>query len=292
MTRATQRPAPRHHFTVDVEEYFHPSALESLIDPETWDSFSRRSPELIDRILDVLDSKGVLATFFIVGWLAEREPAMVRRIVDAGHEVGSHSWDHRRVTTQTPEAFRASVRRNKSLLEDLTGEEVLGFRAPSFSIVPGFEWALDVLLEEGYRYDSSLFPVSQHPSYGYPSAGRFAHWIERPAGPLAEIPPSTFRVLGSNLPAAGGAYFRLLPYALIRSAFRQANAEGRSGTFYTHPWEFDDWIPDLPMSRLTKLRTFGGRRGIWKRLDRFLDEFSFQPMRDTLAAMPRPGARA
>jgi polysaccharide deacetylase family protein (PEP-CTERM system associated) len=280
---------PRHHFTVDVEEYFHPSALEPFIAPETWDGLPRRSPAVVDRILETLAARDIRSTFFIVGWLAEREPGMVERIARAGHEVGSHSWDHRRVTEQTPDEFRTSVRRTKAYLEDLTGQAVLGFRAPSFSIVPGLEWALDVLIEEGYAYDSSLFPVSQHPTYGYPDAERFAHWIDRPAGRLAEIPPSTLRVFGSNLPASGGAYFRLLPYSLTRSAFRQANAEGRNATFYTHPWEFDDWVPDLRLAVTARLRTFGGRRKMWRRVERFLDEFEFAPMRDTLAAMTPNG---
>jgi len=283
---------PRHHFTVDVEEYFHPSALEPWIDPSEWETLPRRSPAIIDRILGLLDARGIRATFFVVGWLAEREPSMVRRIAKAGHEIGSHSWDHRRVTEQSPEEFRGSVQRTKAFLEDLTGDEVLGFRAPSFSIVPGLEWALDVLIEEGYAYDSSLFPVSQHPTYGYPEAERFAHWIERPPGRLAEIPPSTLRLWGSNLPASGGAYFRLLPYGLTRSAFRQADREGLAATFYTHPWAFDDWVPDLRMAVTARLRTFGGRRGMWDRVERFLDDFAFAPMRDTLAAMRRPESTA
>lgn len=284
--------SPKHHFTVDVEEYFHPSALEPWIDPSEWDDLPRRSPELIDRLLGILSARGITGTFFIVGWLAERERVMVRRIADAGHEIGSHSWDHKRVTEQTPDGFRTSVRRSKDFLEALTGESVLGFRAPSFSIVPGLEWALEVLLEEGYVYDSSLFPVTQHPTYGYPDADRFAHWMHLAAGPLAEIPPSTLRVWGSNLPASGGAYFRLLPYALTRRAFKQADSEGLAGTFYTHPWEFDDWVPDMDMAAVAKFRTFGGRRGLWRRVERFLGEFSFAPMRDTFAAMQDPGAES
>ncbi len=178
-----------HHFTVDVEEYFHSSALERLIPPERWDGLTRRAPLLVPRLLDRMDDHDVRGTFFILGWLAGHEPDLVKEIARRGHEVASHGWDHRCVTDQSAEAFRESVRRTKHFLEDLVGEEVLGFRAPSFSIVPGKEWALDALLDEGYHYDSSLFPIRQHPTYGYPDGERDPYWITRPSGRIAEITP-------------------------------------------------------------------------------------------------------
>ena len=166
------------------------------------------------------------------------------------------------------------------------GQGILGFRAPSFSIVPGKEWALDALLEEGYRYDSSLFPITQHPSYGYPQGQRDPHWITRPSGRIAEIPPATLRLAGTNLPAAGGAYFRLLPYALIRGALRSAQARKVPGTFFIHPWELDQERPqDHMLPPLVKLRLFGGRGRLWSRLDRLFKEFRFRPIADTLSAM-------
>jgi polysaccharide deacetylase family protein (PEP-CTERM system associated) len=275
----------RHHFSVDVEEYFHPSALAPSYPAERWDDLPRRSPGVIARVLDFLEERDVRATFFIVGWLAEREPEMVRAIADRGHEVAAHSWDHRKVTDQTPAEFRRSVRRNKQVLEDLTATEVLGFRAPSFSIVPGWEWALDVLLEEGYRYDSSLFPISQHPDYGYPEGKRDPYWIERPAGRLVEIPPTTAEILGTLYPAAGGAYFRFLPYALVRTGLRQARARGGAGTFYVHPWELDDFVPLDPMPWKARFRTFGRRKATWPRLERLFRDFRFQPIADTVRAM-------
>ncbi len=171
-----------HHFTVDVEEYFHSSALEQLIPRGKWDGLNRRAPLLVHRLLDRMDDHGVRGTFFILGWLAGHEPDLVKEIARRGHEVASHGWDHERVTHQSEEAFRGSVRRTKHFLEDLVGQEVLGFRAPSFSIVPGKEWALDALLDEGYRYDSSLFPIKQHPAYGYPEGERDPFWITRPFG--------------------------------------------------------------------------------------------------------------
>jgi len=275
----------KHHFTVDVEEYFHASALEPFCPPPGWDGLERRSVPVMDRLLDLLAARQVTATFFVLGWLARREPRLVRRIAAEGHEVASHGWDHRRVTHQSPREFRASVRDSRRLLEDQSGGVVLGFRAPSFSIVPGREWALDILLEEGYRYDSSLFPVSQHPDYGYPCP-RDPHWIRRPAGMLAEVPPTTLRVAGSNLPAAGGAYFRFLPYRFIQAAFRDSGRRGVPGTFYIHPWEFDPELPNVGAPGLTRLRMTGGNRRNWDRVGRFLGEFRFDTVARTVASLP------
>ena len=263
-----------HHFTVDVEEYFQVSALEPYVSRERWDGLESRVRASVERILEALARHDARGTFFVLGWLAERKPEMVRAIAQAGHEVASHGWDHRRVTRQTPEEFRESVRRTKQVLEDLSGSPVLGFRAPSYSIVAGREWALDVLVEEGYRYDSSLFPV-RRPGYGYAAAPRDPYWIDRPAGRLAEVPPATLRVLGVNLPAAGGAYFRLLPYGLVRAALRDCERRGVAGTFYVHPWEFDPGQPRFPVSPLTRMRHYGGLGRTTGRLERLLSEFRF-----------------
>ena len=197
----------RHHFTVDVEEYFHPTAMSPYFPMGEWDQLERRSPAVVERLLDFMAKHDVAGTFFILGWLAEREPGMVRAIATAGHEVASHGYEHELVGKLGPDGFRESVRRSRQVLREISGEEVLGYRAPSFSIVPGLEWAFDVLLEEGYRYDASLFPITQHPTYGYPEAERDPYWIERPAGRLAEFPSTTAEVIGRKLPASGGAYF-------------------------------------------------------------------------------------
>ena len=275
-----------HHFTVDVEEYFHSSALEQLIPSARWDGLNRRAPVLVQRLLDRMDDHGVRGTFFVLGWLAGHEPDLVQEIARRGHEVASHGWDHKRVTHQSAQAFRASVRRTKHFLEDLVGQEVIGFRAPSFSIVPGKEWALDALLDEGYRYDSSLFPIKQHPTYGYPEGERDPYWITRPSGRIAEIPPATLRLVGTNLPAAGGAYFRFLPYSLTRSALRSAQGREVPGTFFIHPWELDQERPqDCVLPRMLHLRLFGGRERVWPRLDRLFSEFRFRPIVDTLSSM-------
>ena len=274
-----------HHFTVDVEEYFHPTALARHYPMSSWDSLERRSPEVIPPILDLLAAHGVHGTFFTLGWLAEREPAMVRRIAEAGHEIASHGYEHALVGRLGPERFRESVRRSKAVLEEVVGQDVVGYRAPSFSIVPGLEWAFDILLEERYMYDASLFPITQHPTYGYPDAEKDPYWIERPAGRLAEFPSTTARVFGRTVPASGGAYFRLLPYALMRAGLTQAESRGAPGMFYTHPWEMDDWVPDVDAPRLQMWRTFAGRRGTWARSTRMLREFRFGPVRNTLDEM-------
>lgn len=263
-----------HFFTVDVEEHFQVQALAPYVAREQWDSLESRVEANTRLILELCARHAATGTFFIVGWVAERHPALMKAIAAAGHEVASHTWDHRRIPDQTPEAFRDSVRRTKALLEDLTGTPCIGFRAPSYSIVRGAEWALDILLEEGYQYDSSLFPVTR-PGYGYSGGGRDPYWLERPGGRLAEVPPATVRRLAMNLPAAGGAYFRLLPFALVAAALRDAGRRGAPGTFYIHPWELDPGQPRFPVPVLTRLRHYGGLGRTTARLDRLLAEFRF-----------------
>ena len=276
-----------HHFTVDLEEYFQVSAFEPHVARSEWDRFESRVVGQVDRLLNLLARHEARATFFVLGWVAQRRPELIRALAGAGHEIASHGWDHVRVTHQTPHQFRESIRRSKDLLEEITAHPVLGFRAPSFSIVAGKEWALDVLVEEGYRYDSSLFPV-RRPGYGYPNGLSHPHWLDRPSGRLAEIPPTTLNLWGMRLPAAGGAYFRLLPYSVIRAALRQCERAGTPGTFYIHPWEIDPAQPRLHVSWLTRLRHYGGLGRTLGRLERLLAEFQFTAMRDTVAALAAP----
>ena len=200
------------------------------------------------------------------------------------HTAGHHVSHHRRVIHETPEEFRAGVRRSKQALEEITGVRVLGYRAPSFSIVPGREWALDILLEEGYTYDSSLFPIHR-PGYGYASALRDPHWLDRPTGRLAELPPATLRRFGVNFPAAGGAYLRLLPHSLVRAAIRDAERRGMPATLYIHPWELDAAQPRLPVSLATRIRHYGGLQRTVPRLRRLFEEFRFRPIADHLPAL-------
>lgn len=210
----------------------------------------------------------------MVGWLADRKPGLVRRIAAAGHEVASHSWWHRRVPTITPEEFREDVARTKARLEDICGQAVRGFRAPSFSILPGMEWAFDVLLETGHAYDSSVFPI-RRPGYGWPDAPTAPYDIVRPSGTLREYPMTTLDFLGLRIPAAGGGYLRQFPFGVIRRAFRECEAAGREGMFYIHPWEVDAGQPRVPTGWVTRLRHYRGLERTLPRLERLLQEFRF-----------------
>ena len=232
--------AMRNSLSIDVEDYFQVSAFAEHIDRADWDDIPRRVEANVDRLLDLLDRHDARATFFTLGWIAERHPQMVRRIATAGHEIASHGYGHRRATELDPEAFAADVRNSKHILEDLVGNPVAGYRAPSFSIGRTNLWAFDKLAEAGYRYSSSVYPV-RHDHYGMPEAPRFPYEV-RPR--LLEIPVTTARVFGQNLPAGGGGYFRLAPYELSRWAIRRVNEQdGRPAIFYCHPWEFDPGQP-------------------------------------------------
>lgn len=263
-----------HIFTVDVEEYFQVSAFDAAVARADWPTLPSRIERNVGSLLDLLARHDTSATFFVLGWIADKHPDVVQTIASAGHEIASHGWWHRRVTALTPDEFRSEVRMSKRALEDVIGNPVLGFRAPNFSIVPGKEWAFDVLLEEGYRYDSSLFPV-RRPGYGYPHATTRPHFIRRSVGELLEFPLATAVWKGLRVPAAGGGYFRQLPYALTRAAFRQHSHRGISGTFYIHSWEFDPDQPRVSVPWLTRLRHYRGLSRTLARLGQLLSEFRF-----------------
>ena len=282
--------SPRHHFTVDVEEYFQVAALEPFVARSSWERTPSRLDVGMRRMLELLDAHGVRGTFFVLGWVAKHQPALVRELASAGHEVASHGWGHERVTTLSPAEFRASVRDSKRALEDLSGAPVLGYRAPSFSIVRGGEWALDILVEEGYRYDSSLFPV-RRPGYGFAGGSRDPHRIARAPGTLDELPPATLELGPAVLPAGGGAYFRLFPYQFVRTAFVRAERRGVPATFYIHPWELDPEQPRLEVPLHTRIRHYGGLRRTAARIGRLLSEFQFQTIAETLELGPAPAAR-
>jgi polysaccharide deacetylase family protein (PEP-CTERM system associated) len=273
----------QHFFTVDVEEHFQVSAFEGAVRREEWAGLESRVGRNVHVLLDLLARHEVRGTFFTLGWIAEHRPEVVRAIVGAGHEVASHGYGHQRVTALTPAEFREDVGRAKQLLEDVSGTAIVGYRAPSFSIVPGGEWAFDVLIEEGYRYDSSLFPIRRPGGYGYAAAPRDPYWIERPGGRLLELPLATLRVAGLNLPASGGAYFRIFPYALTSSALTRSAARGGRGTFYVHPWEVDPDQPRVKAPLAARLRHYTGLRGTLPRLERLLREHQFLPMSEALA---------
>ena len=263
--------------TVDVEDYFQVQAFASVIDRAAWDTIPCRVEANMDRILLQFDRAGVTATFFTLGWIATRYPSVVRRIVAAGHELASHGYGHARADGQTPDDFRADVRRARHTLQDLGGVAVLGYRAPTFSIGPRNPWAFDVLGEEGYAYSSSVYPV-RHDLYGAPDAPRFPY---RPtAAPLVEIPMTTVRLAGRNLPCAGGGYFRLMPYALFRTLLRRFDRiEAAAAVFYFHPWEIDPGQPRVgAASRLSRFRHTVNLRAMHGRVERLLRDFAWSRM--------------
>lgn len=269
--------------TVDVEDYFQVAALASAVSRESWPSREYRVDRNTSELLELFDNKGVHATFFVLGWVAERSPSLIRRIADAGHDVASHGYSHRCVYEQTPEEFREETIRSKGILENLIGEAVTGYRAASFSITKASLWALDVLIDLGFQYDSSVFPI-RHDRYGIPDAGRHAGILTAPSGrTLVEFPMSTATLLGQRLPVSGGGYFRLLPYRLIRTGLRQVNrSQQQPFVFYLHPWEIDPGQPRIDAGRLSTFRHYTNLGVCKARLGKLLDEFRFTTMRDVL----------
>jgi polysaccharide deacetylase family protein (PEP-CTERM system associated) len=257
-----------------VEEYFHVNAFESIVKRSDWNRWPQRLSETMPVLLESLARHNARGTFFALGWVAEKNPGVVRSIVAAGHEIASHGYWHRRVPTLTRDEFREDIRSSKRILEDVSGTSVNGFRAPSFSIIPGFEWAFDVLIEEGYQYDSSVFPI-QRSGYGNPNAPRVPYVIQRESGTLVEFPMTTTSVFGYRVPAAGGGYLRQFPFGIIRRAFREARDAGDPATFYIHPWEIDPHQPRMPVSLLTRIRHYRGLSTTLARVERLLAEFRF-----------------
>lgn len=261
----------------DVEEHYRIEAAVGLqIDAGLKEHYRKRLDVSTGWLLDQLAERNTRATFFIVGKIAQHNPGLVRAIHNAGHEVASHSWSHKRLHTLTPEVFRDDVRRSKDALEQVTGDEVVGYRAPTFSIVHETAWAVDILAELGFRYDSSIFPV-WHDRYGVPQAPRMPFLVRGREHALLEIPPATLRLLGNNLPIGGGGYFRLLPLFLMKYAFRQARkfAHTPVAMLYFHPWEFDPLQARLPLRSLSSWRTYVGLRKSQNRLTRLLDRNQF-----------------
>lgn len=286
---AAQSSRPLHCFTVDVEEHFQVNAFEGVVSRGDWASHPSRVERNVEQLLELLDRHGAQGTFFVLGWVAHRQPWLVRRIADAGHEVASHGWWHRRVPTITRAEFREDVRASRARLEDACGRRVRGFRAPSFSILPGMEWCFDVLIEEGYAYDSSLFPI-RRAGYGYPGCPAAPHVIRRSAGALHEFPLATLDWGGMRLPAAGGGYLRQLPFGLVERAFRQHERRGVPGIFYVHPWEIDPGQPRLPVNAIARLRHYRGLHRTLPRIERLLAGFRFTSIARHVEARAREAA--
>lgn len=278
--------------TIDVEDYFHPNAMDAAVAPAEWDSLPHRVEHNTLRLLDLLDEQRVRATFFMLGWVAERWPRLVDEVDRRGHEVASHGYAHRLVYRQEPRQFRADVVRSKAILEDRLGAPIFGFRAASYSLIESTLWALDVLIEEGFRYDSSIFPI-RHDLYGIPTFSRFAVKIRRAAGEIVEIPATTVRFLGRNWPVAGGGYFRLFPYCVTRRALRHLNQrEGVPAIVYLHPWELDAAQPRLAAGAKSRFRQYTNLGVTEARLLRLLRDFRFGPVRDALPELGLPALGA
>lgn len=266
-----------HAMSVDVEDYFHVAALSGVIQPGQWDSLPSRVEQNTEQLLSLFERHDVKATFFVLGWVAERFPELIKKISNHGHEVASHGYSHQLVYNQTPEAFREETLRSKHLLEDITGKPVKGYRAASYSITRKSLWALDILTEAGFTWDSSIFPI-RHDRYGIPDSPAAPYSIETASGNvIREFPLTTARVLGMSIPAAGGGYFRQFPYPVFRYLFRNASGFGqRPQMFYLHPWEID---PDQPRYNnanwLSRFRHYTNLDKCYGRLERLLNDFSF-----------------
>lgn len=269
--------------SVDVEDYFQVQAFASVVARDDWDGIAPRVDANMSRILDQFAVAGVKATFFTLGWVAERQPAMVRRIVADGHELASHGYGHAPVHALGQEKFRTDIRQAKAVLENISGVAIRGYRAPTFSMGPHTPWAHGVLAEEGHAYSSSTFPI-RHDLYGDPDGPRAPY---RPAGTdLWEFPMTTLRLGGRNLPCAGGGYFRLLPYPLFRLALRRVNRhDGNAGIFYFHPWEVDPGQPRMPgISAMSRFRHYLNLGAMSGRLDRLLTDFAWDRIDRVFAA--------
>ncbi len=269
--------------SVDVEDAFHASAFEREMPSSGWLECEQRAAGNVDRLLELFARHGVRGTFFTLGWIAEHQPHVVRRIHAAGHEIACHGYGHRLIYKQSPAAFREDVNRARTLLEDLTGAAIAGYRAPSYSITPRSLWALDVLAEAGFTYDSSIFPV-QHDRYGFPGAPRFPYHVKCPGGAtLIELPPSSLRMGRTNVPVAGGGYFRLYPFAVTRLAIAHLNTTERQPAFvYVHPWEIDPEQPRLTPHAMKWWRHSVNLDRTLSRLDRLLGQFRFGTLQEVI----------
>lgn len=272
-------------FTIDVEDYYQVEAFAGVVNKRAWEKYESRVVDNTHRLLDLLDAYSVKGTFFVLGWVAQRERALVREIADRGHEVASHGMSHTPVYTQTPDVFRDETRRSKALLEDICQRPVIGYRAATYSITSKSLWALDILHEEGFRYDSSIFPM-RHDRYGIPDAQPYPNRLRTPAGyTLVEFPISVLRAGAVKLPVAGGGYFRLFPYPVTRWGLARMNRSGHEFMFYLHPWEVDPEQPRIQNAGvMSRFRHYLNLSQTRPRLERLLRDFSFTTMENVLRA--------
>lgn len=278
-----QSARPVNAFSIDVEDYFQVAALAPAISRESWPTREYRVERNTEVLLNLLAERGVRGTFFVLGWVAERSPGLVKRIAAAGHEIACHGFSHQLIYRQTQGEFREETTRAKRFLEDVIGEAVLGYRAASFSITRDSLWALDVLIDLGFEYDSSIFPI-HHDRYGIPGASPKIGRVVAPSQrTLVEFPMSAARFFGVQVPVSGGGYFRLLPYWVTRAGLRQINGSaGRPFTFYLHPWEVDPQQPRVKVGLVSRFRHYNNLHRCEGRLRRVLSDFKFSTMRDVL----------
>jgi len=270
--------------TFDIEEYFHAEAFAHALRPEEWPGLASRVVDTTERLLDILDYANTRATFFVLGWIAERYPALVQDIAGRGHEIACHGYGHHMIQRQSRLEFAKDLQQAKTAIEDAAGVAVIGYRAPTFSVVRETLWSLEVLWEAGFLYDSSIFPIA-HDRYGIPDAPRFPHRVPITNGHgIAEFPLSTISVLGRRLPVAGGGYFRLLPYRVTRRAIQHLNdRERQPAIVYLHPWELDVHQPRVRVGWLSRFRHSVNTHSTEGKLRRLLSDFRFAPVRDILA---------
>ena len=289
VNRTSARPRPSNVISVDVEDYFHAEAFSGVVPPDIWDGCASRVEPNTRRLLDLFAAHGVEATFFVLGWVADRHPALVRDIAAAGHELACHSYWHRLVYRLTPAEFREDTRRAKDAIEQRAGACVEGYRAPTYSVVARSLWALDVLAELGFTYDSSIFPI-HHDRYGIPDAPCGPFVVRTASGPVTEYPIATFRLWGrTNLPFAGGGYLRLLPWWYTRLGLQRTRKEGLPVVAYVHPWEIDPAQPRLAASLGTRVRHYTNLKKTYRRLERLVAGGNFTSFRRS-GIQPRAGA--
>ena len=282
---------PMHCLSFDVEEHFQVSAFWSEARRQQWDKYESRVENNTRKLVELLAQHDTKATFFVLGWVAERYPGLVKMLVGQGHEIASHGYGHELITGQTPGMFRDDVRKAKGILEDICGKRVYGYRAPSFSITKDTKWAIPVLIEEGYLYDSSIFPVL-HDRYGMPDATPTIHLLRGEVGCIWEVPPSTTNILGVRFPVAGGGYFRLFPYPILRQLLKRIERAGHPLVMYLHPWELDPDQPKMQGSCLSMFRHYINLHRTEDRLRSLLADFCFTSIREALEPVSQTCARA
>lgn len=271
-----------HGLSFDIEEHFQVAAFDCVARRRHWESHESRIERNTHLILDLLEERKIHATMFVLGWVADRHKELIRRIAESGHELASHGYAHELITGQTPQGFREDIRRAKHTLEDIGGRPILGYRAPTFSITRESEWALSILVEEGYKYDSSIMAVL-HDYYGIPGAIPTIHTISTDSGPIWEVPPSTYKLAGISFPVAGGGYLRLFPYRLLKVLLRRIESQGHPLIMYLHPWELDPSQPRMRGSLLSEFRHYLNLEKVHSRLKQLIKDFSFGPIHHLLS---------